>query len=155
MPDSDLEHQTLYFLAQLDTLEPTDAEGDVMGANEDGSELHHTEQNLLRLDLGQSNEEAQVTIALDCSLGRLSGAGIFERSLSGSERLSFLFWGTLGNAVLLVFSLLGTTAPAPEQPLETSPYLEPVTPLLPTRAPELEQVHFWYFFLSYTKLFMT
>ena len=120
MPDSDLEHQTLYFLAQLDTLEPTDAEGDVMGANEDGSELHHTEQNLLRLDLGQSNEEAQVTIALDCSLGRLSGAGIFERSLSGRERLSFLFWGTLGNAVLLVFSLLGTTARAPEQPLEIS-----------------------------------
>ena len=35
-------------------------------------------------------------IALDCSLGRLSGAGIFERSLSGSERLSFLFWRTLG-----------------------------------------------------------
>ena len=86
-----MENKTLHFLALLETLEPTEVEGDVMGANEDGSELHHTEQNLLRLDLGQSNEEAQVTIALDCSLGRLSGAGIFERSLSGSERLSFLF----------------------------------------------------------------
>ena len=82
-------------------------------------------------------------------MGRLSGAGIFERSLSGSERLSFLFWGTLGNAVLLVFSLLGTTAAAPEQPLESSPDLEPGTPLLPARDPELEQVHFWYFFNVY------
>ena len=90
-----------------------------------------------------------MTIALDCSLGRLSGAGIFERSLSRNERLSFLFWGTIGNAVLLVFSPLGTTAPTPEQPLETSPDLEPTTPLLPTRAPELEQVHFWYFFNVY------
>ena len=69
--------------------------------------------------------------------------------MSGSERLSFLFLGTLGNAVLLVFSLLGTTAPAAEQPLETFPELEPTTPLLPTRAPELEQVHFWYFFNVY------
>ena len=43
MPDSDLEHQTLHLLAQLDTLEPTEASGDVMGANEDGSELNHTE----------------------------------------------------------------------------------------------------------------
>ena len=47
MPDSDLEHQTQHLL------EPTEAEGDVMGANEDGRELNHTEQNLLRLDLGQ------------------------------------------------------------------------------------------------------
>ena len=46
MPDSDLEHQTLHFLAQLETLEPTEAEGD-------GRELNRTEQNLLRLDLGQ------------------------------------------------------------------------------------------------------
>ena len=53
MSDSDLEHKTLHFLAQLETLEPTEAEGDVMGANEDGRELNHTEQNLLRLDLGQ------------------------------------------------------------------------------------------------------
>ena len=53
MPDSDLEHQTLHFLAQLETLEPTEAEGDVMGANEDGKELNCTEQNLLRLDQGQ------------------------------------------------------------------------------------------------------
>ena len=52
MPDSDLEHQTLYLLAQLEILEPTEAKGDVMGANEDGRELNHTEQNLLRLDLG-------------------------------------------------------------------------------------------------------
>ena len=95
------------------------------------------------------------SLALDCSLGRLSGAGTFERSLSGSERLSFLFLGTLGNAVLLVFSLLGTTPPAPEQPLETYPDVEPTTPLLSTRGPELEQVHFWYFFLMYTKWFMT
>lgn len=58
----------------------------------------------------------------------------------------FCFWETLGKAVLLMFSLLGTTAPAPEQALETSPDLEPTAPLLPTRAPELEQVHFWYFF---------
>ena len=27
MPDSDLEHQTLHLLAQLETLEPTEAEG--------------------------------------------------------------------------------------------------------------------------------
>ena len=53
MPDSDLEHQTQHLLAQLETQEPTEAEGDVMGANEDGRELNHTEQNLLRLDLGQ------------------------------------------------------------------------------------------------------
>ena len=53
MPDSDLEHQTLHFLAQLETLEPTEAEGDMMGANEDGRELNHTEQKFLRLDLGQ------------------------------------------------------------------------------------------------------
>ena len=53
MPDSDLEHQTLHFLAQLETLEPTEAEGDVMGANEDWMELNCTEQNLLSLDLGQ------------------------------------------------------------------------------------------------------
>ena len=53
MPDSYLEHQTLHFLAQLETLEPTEAEGDMMGANEDGRVLNHTEQNILRLDLGQ------------------------------------------------------------------------------------------------------
>ena len=53
MPDLDLEHQILHLLAQLGILEPTEAEGDVMGANEDGRELNHTEQNLLRLDLGQ------------------------------------------------------------------------------------------------------
>lgn len=53
MPDSDLEHRTLHLLAQLETLESTEAERDVMGANEDGRELNHTEQNLLRLDLGQ------------------------------------------------------------------------------------------------------
>ena len=53
MRDSDLEHQTLHFLAQLETLEPTEAEGDVMGANENGRELNCTEQKLLRLDLGQ------------------------------------------------------------------------------------------------------
>ena len=53
MPESDLEHKTLHFLAQLETLEPTEVEGDVMGANEDGRELKHKEQNLLRLDLGQ------------------------------------------------------------------------------------------------------
>ena len=53
MPDSDLEHKTLHFLVQLETLEPAEAEGDVMGANEDGRELNHTEQKLLRLDLGQ------------------------------------------------------------------------------------------------------
>ena len=53
MPDSDLEHQTLHLLAQLETLEATEAEGDVMGANEDGRELNCTEQKLLRLDLGQ------------------------------------------------------------------------------------------------------
>ena len=53
MPDSDMEHQTLHLLAQLETLEPTEAEGDVMGANEDERELNHTEQKLLRLDLGQ------------------------------------------------------------------------------------------------------
>ena len=58
----------------------------------------------------------------------------------------FCFWETRGKAVLLMFSLLGTTALAPEQALETSPDLEPTTPLLPTTAPELEQVHFWYFF---------
>ena len=46
MPDSDLEHQTLHFLAQLETLEPTEAAGDVMGAHEDGRELNHKEQNL-------------------------------------------------------------------------------------------------------------
>ena len=40
MPDSDLEHQTLHFLAQLETVEPTEAEGDVMGTNEDGRELN-------------------------------------------------------------------------------------------------------------------
>ena len=53
MPDSDLEHQTLHFQGQLDTLEPFEAEGDVMGANEDGRDLNRTEQNVLRLDLGQ------------------------------------------------------------------------------------------------------
>ena len=53
MPDSDMEHKTLHFLAQLETLEPTEAEGDVMGVNEDGRQLNCTEQNLLRLDLGQ------------------------------------------------------------------------------------------------------
>ena len=53
MPDSELEHQTLHLLAQLVTLEPTEAEGDVMGANGDGRELNHTDQKLLRLDLGQ------------------------------------------------------------------------------------------------------
>ena len=53
MPDSALDHQSLHLLAQRETLEPTEAEGDVMGANEDGRELNHTEQNLLRLDLGQ------------------------------------------------------------------------------------------------------
>ena len=53
MPDSDLQHQTLHFLTQLESLEPTDAEGGVMGANEGGRELNCTEQNLLRLDLGQ------------------------------------------------------------------------------------------------------
>ena len=46
MPDSDLEHQTLHLLEQLETLEPTEAEGD-------GRELNRTEQKLLRLDLGQ------------------------------------------------------------------------------------------------------
>ena len=40
MPDSDLEHQTLHFLAQLETLEPPEAEGDVMGANEDWRDLN-------------------------------------------------------------------------------------------------------------------
>ena len=53
MPDSDVEHKILHFLAQLETLKPTEAEGDVMGANEDGRELNHTEKSLLRLDLGQ------------------------------------------------------------------------------------------------------
>ena len=53
MSDSDLEQQILHLLAQLETLEPTEAKGDVMGANEDGRELNHREQNLLRLDLGQ------------------------------------------------------------------------------------------------------
>ena len=53
MPDSDVEHKILHFLAQLETLEPTEAEGDVMGANEDGRELNCTEQKLLRLDLGK------------------------------------------------------------------------------------------------------
>ena len=48
-----MENKTLHFLAQLEILEPTEAEGDVMGANEDGRELNHTEQKLLRLDLGQ------------------------------------------------------------------------------------------------------
>ena len=46
MHDSDLEHQTQHLLAQLETLEPTEAEGD-------GRELNRTEQKLLRLDLGQ------------------------------------------------------------------------------------------------------
>ena len=53
MSDSDLEQQILHLLAQLETLEPTEAHGVVMGANEDGRELNHREQNLLRLDLGQ------------------------------------------------------------------------------------------------------
>ena len=53
MSDSDLEQQTLHLLAQLETLETTEAQGVVMGANEDGRELNHTEQKLLRLDLGQ------------------------------------------------------------------------------------------------------
>ena len=53
MPDSDLEHQTLHFLPQLEILEPSEAEEDVMGANEDGRELNCTEQNLLRVDLAQ------------------------------------------------------------------------------------------------------
>ena len=53
MPDSDLEHQTQHLLAQLETMENTEAETDVMGANEDGRELNHTEQNHLSLDLGQ------------------------------------------------------------------------------------------------------
>ena len=53
MPDSDLENKSLHFLAKLETLECTEAEEDVMGTNEDGRELNCTEQNLLRLDLGQ------------------------------------------------------------------------------------------------------
>ena len=53
MLDSYLEHQTLHFLAQLETLEPTEAEGDVMGGNEDGRDLNRTEQKLLKLDIGQ------------------------------------------------------------------------------------------------------
>ena len=53
MSDSDLEQQTLHFLVQLETLEPTEAQGVVMGESEDGRELNHTEQSLLRLDLGQ------------------------------------------------------------------------------------------------------
>lgn len=69
-----------------------------MGANEDGREPSAwTTQS--RAFCGwswtRSNEEAQIPIALDCSLGRLSGAGMFERSLSGSEKLSFLFLGDM------------------------------------------------------------
>ena len=45
----------------------------------------------------------------------------------------------------MIFSLLGSIAPAPEEALETSADLEPATPLLPATAPESEQVHFFYF----------
>ena len=53
MPESELEYQLQHLLAQLETVEPTEAEVYVLGANEVGRELNHTEQNLLRLDLGQ------------------------------------------------------------------------------------------------------
>ena len=39
----------------------------------------------------------------------------------------------------MMFSLLGATAPAPEQALEIPQDLERATPLLPTTAPEPEQ----------------
>ena len=154
MPDSDLEHQTLHFLHSWRPWSPLRQRGMWWEQMRMGGSWTAQSRTFWGWTWARSSEEAKITIALDCSLGRLSGAGIFERSLSGSERLSFLFRGTIGNAVLLVFSLLGTRAPASEQPLETSPDLGPTTPVLPTRAPELEQVHFWYFFYRILNVFM-
>ena len=100
MPDTDLEHQMLHLLAQLETLEPTEAEGHMRrtqgrwwGWMRMGGIWTTQSRAFWGWNWARSNEEAQITIALDCSLGRLSGAGIFERSLSGSEKLSFLFLG--------------------------------------------------------------
>ena len=59
MPDSDLEQRARHLLAQLETLEPTEAEGHGeedsgwvrrRGENEEGRGLGHTEQHLLRLE---------------------------------------------------------------------------------------------------------
>ena len=64
MPDSDLEQQAHHLLVQLETLEPTEAEGHGeedsgwvrrMETNKEGRGLSHTEQSLLRLELGQEH----------------------------------------------------------------------------------------------------
>ena len=62
MPDSALEQRARHLLAQLETLEPTEAEGHGeeeegwarrRGANEEGRGPGHTEQRLLRLERDQ------------------------------------------------------------------------------------------------------
>ena len=64
MPRSELEQQVRHLLAQLETLEPTEAEGHGeeysgwvkrTGTNKEGRGLGHTEQSLLRLELGQEH----------------------------------------------------------------------------------------------------
>ena len=64
MPDSDLEQRARHLLTLLETLEPTEAEGHGeedsgwvrrMGTNKEGRGLGHTDQSLLRLEVGQEH----------------------------------------------------------------------------------------------------
>ena len=86
MPGSDLEQRTHLLLAQLEHLEPPEAEGDgegdsgwVMEVSGEGKGRSHTESRASRgWDWARSNEEAQITVPLDCSLERLPGGGILD-----------------------------------------------------------------------------
>lgn len=98
--------------------------------------LGHTEQSLPRLAWARSNEEAQITIALDCNQEDFL-ASWTEISSIGTEK--FPLWKAGGKAVLLIFSLLGTITPAAEQTLGAPGDRGPPAPLLPAAAPGPEQ----------------
>lgn len=91
--------------------------------------LGHREQSLPRLEWARSNEEAQITIALDCNQEGFL-ASCTESSSTGTEK--FPLWKARGKAVLLIFSWsypasCRTNSGSPSGP-------EAPAPLLPTAA---------------------
>eukprot|EP00069_Balaena_mysticetus_P005370 bmy_04768T0 len=145
MPGSDLEQQAHLLLAQLEHLEPPEAEGDgeedsgwVMGGEWGGEGAGPHRTGLPEAGTGPLRRLRSLFPWTAVWEDFLGVASWIETSLIGSEK--FPIFGGTGKAVLLmIFSLLGATAPALEQALETYQDLKPATPLLPTTAPEPEQ----------------